>query len=160
MKKNILMFLATFFLFFASFTEVNASFIESNIRFNNNGININYMDGDEINSVDCDGIFTADALDLISEVLGYFMILGPILLILMGAVDLGSAVIAQDNDALKKATGKLVKRAIATAALFLVPFFVRLVLGLPGVRDAIEIPSDPLCGTMSNIVDESQLIIK
>lgn len=160
MKRKLLMIFSSIFLFFVSFAKVDALLIESNLRFDNtNGFNINYMDGDEIGSVDCSGIFTPEAVELIREVLGYFMVLGPVVLLLMSAVDFGGAVISQDNDALKKATGKTVKRALATVGLFLVPFLIRLVLGFPAVKEVIEI-SDPLCGTMSSIVHEEQLIIK
>lgn len=160
MKRKILLFVSFITLFFLSFTKADALLIEQKISFNNmNGININYMDGDEIGSVDCSGIFTPEAIEIIREILGYFMVLGPIVLILMGTIDMGGAVISQDNDALKKATGKLVKRALATVGLFLVPFLIRLVLGFPAVRNVIEI-SDPLCGTMSSIVNEEQIIIK
>jgi hypothetical protein len=51
---------------------------------------------------------------------------------------------------LKKAQSKVVSRAIATVALFFVPTIVRAILGLEGVRSAIEIPNDPLCGTMNS----------
>ncbi len=98
----------------------------------------------------CDGLFTADALDMIETVLDYFRILAPVALIVLVAVDFATAVISQDNDALKKAQSKVVARSIGAALTFLVPTIVKIILNLPGIREAIEIPSDPLCGTMNS----------
>ena len=53
----------------------------------------------------------------------------PILLILMGTIDLGKAVIANDDKEIKGATGKLVKRAIMAVAVFFVVTLVRVVFG-------------------------------
>lgn len=97
----------------------------------------------------CGGFLTEDAVDIIREILGYFRILGPILLIVFVALDFGSAVIAQDNDAMKKASSKVVSRAIGVALLYFVPTIIRVILGLDGVREAITISDDPLCNTMS-----------
>jgi len=110
--------------------------------------------------MDCSGFFTEDALNLISDVLNWVRIIVPILLVVLIAVDFGGAVLQQDNDIIKKATGKVVKRAIAAAAVFFIPTIVRFVINLPGVRDTIQIPSDPLCGTMNSNVVESELLIK
>lgn len=54
----------------------------------------------------------------------------PILLILFGSIDLGKAVMSQDDKEIKGATGKLIKRAIAAAAVFFIPFIVNLVMTL------------------------------
>ena len=53
----------------------------------------------------------------------------PILLILMGTIDLGKAVISNDDKEIKGATGKLVKRAIMAIAVFFVVTLVRVVFG-------------------------------
>ncbi len=99
---------------------------------------------------DCSGLFTSDALDIIDTLLNYFRILAPVLLVVLVAVDFGSAVISQDNDAMKKAQSKVFGRAIGVVLTFFVPTIVKIILDLPGVRDAIEIPNDPLCGTMNS----------
>ena len=99
---------------------------------------------------DCSGLFTSDALDLIDTILNYFRILAPVLLVVFVAVDFGSAVLSQDSDAMKKAQSKIFGRVIGVVLTFFVPTIVRLILNLPGVRDAIEIPNDPLCGTMNS----------
>lgn len=53
----------------------------------------------------------------------------PILLILFGTIDLGKAVMANDDKAIKTATSSLIKRAIAALAVFFVTMLVNLVLG-------------------------------
>ena len=54
----------------------------------------------------------------------------PILLILMGTIDLGKAVLSSDDKEIKGAVGKLVKRAIAAIAVFFVATVVSLVMSL------------------------------
>lgn len=114
---------------------------------------------DEV-SVSCDGLFTEEALDIISDILNWIRILAPAALIVFTAVDFGSAILSQDNDSIKKASSKVLKRAIATIVLFFVPTIIRVILNLPGVRDVIQIPSDPLCGTMNSQPVENELLIK
>lgn len=54
----------------------------------------------------------------------------PILLIIMGSLDLGKAVVASDDKEIKAATSRLVKRAIAAAAVFFVVLIVKLLINL------------------------------
>ena len=54
----------------------------------------------------------------------------PILLIVMGSIDLGKAVMASDDKEIKAATTKLVKRAIAAAAVFFVVAIVNLLMNV------------------------------
>ena len=95
---------------------------------------------------------------MVKELLGYFRILAPIALLVMVVIDFAGAVIASDDKALTAATGKAVKRAIAAVLLFFIPTLIRVVLDLPGVRSAIQIPDDPLCGTMSSYPQETMEI--
>lgn len=160
MKKKIFILSLMLFSFFLFNAKAEASIVESRIVFDNElNTNFNIIEGNET-SVNCNGIFTSEALDLISDVLGWFRILGPITLVVMMAIDFGGAVLQQDNDALKKASSKVIKRAIATVALFFVPTFIRILINLPGVRSTIQIPDDPLCGTMVSVVNEDDLLIK
>lgn len=95
---------------------------------------------------ECDGIFTVEAMDFIEEMIGYVRIFVPILLIILGAVDFGSAVLSQEQDALKKSGSKFVKRCIAAVAIFFVPTLIKLILSLPGIKDNIILVDDPTCG--------------
>lgn len=54
----------------------------------------------------------------------------PILLILMGSIDLGKAVISSDDKAIKESTSKLIKRCIAAIAVFFVVTIVRLLTNI------------------------------
>ena len=54
----------------------------------------------------------------------------PILLIIMGAIDLGKAVMASDDKEIKAATSKLIKRCIAAVAVFFAVTIVDVVMGL------------------------------
>lgn len=54
----------------------------------------------------------------------------PILLIIMGSIDLGKAVLASDDKEIKAATGKLIKRAIAAVAVFFMPLIVNLLINM------------------------------
>ena len=54
----------------------------------------------------------------------------PILLIVLGTIDLAKAVIASKEDEMKKAQGALIKRAMYAVAVFLVVFLVSFVMNL------------------------------
>ncbi len=56
----------------------------------------------------------------------------PIILIVMGSIDLGKAVLSSDDKEIKAATGKLIKRAIAAVAVFFVSTIVSLLMGMFG----------------------------
>ena len=56
----------------------------------------------------------------------------PILLIIMGSIDLGKAVMASDDKEIKGATSKLIKRAIAAVAVFFVPLIVNVLINMVG----------------------------
>lgn len=63
----------------------------------------------------------------------------PILLILMGTIDLGKAVMSNDDKEIKGATGKLIKRAIAAIAVFFVVTLVSVVFGWLGKTDNSDV---------------------
>ena len=54
----------------------------------------------------------------------------PIILIIMGSIDLGKAVLSSDDKEIKGATSKLIKRAIAAVAVFFVSTIVSLLMGM------------------------------
>ena len=58
-----------------------------------------------------------------------FMIGIPIILIIMGSIDLGKAVLSSDDKEIKAATGRLIKRFIAAVAVFFIVWIVQLVIG-------------------------------
>ena len=59
----------------------------------------------------------------------------PILLIVLGSIDLAKAVISSKDDEMKKAQGLLIKRIIYAIAVFLVVTVVDLAIGFLGSDD-------------------------
>ena len=59
----------------------------------------------------------------------------PIILIIIGSIDLMKAVMAGKEDDVKKNQKVLIKRAIAAVLVFLVPLMVSILLGLIGSDD-------------------------
>ena len=141
MKRILIILILVISLFSISNLKVLAANNESN------NVEINYLEG-QSDSISCDGLFTADGLDMIKEILNWIRIIAPILLILLVALDFSSAVMSQENDALAKAAKKVVPRMIGAALLFFVPTIVRAILSMDGIADSITIPDDPLCHTM------------
>lgn len=75
---------------------------------------------------------TANIWQIVGYVLLIFKIVIPLLLIIFGMIDLGKAVIASKEDEIKKATGSLVRRAIAAVVIFLLPTLIGFVIGIIG----------------------------
>lgn len=63
----------------------------------------------------------------------------PIILIIMGSIDLGKAVMSSDDKEIKGATSKLIKRVIMAVAIFFVVTIVTLVMNLFSNVDSEEI---------------------
>jgi hypothetical protein len=66
----------------------------------------------------------------INNILRLIKIFIPILLIVMGSLDLGKAVVAGDEKEIKAAQGMLVKRALYAVGVFFVATLVPLLIGL------------------------------
>ena len=54
----------------------------------------------------------------------------PIILIVMGSIDLGKAVLSSDDKEIKNATSRLVKRAIAAVAVFFIVTLVYVIMSM------------------------------
>ena len=65
-------------------------------------------------------------------VIPIFQIGIPIILIVMGTIDLGRAVLSSDDKEIKAGTSRLIKRAIAAIFVFFITTIVSLVMGLFG----------------------------
>ncbi|HOP65472.1 MAG TPA: hypothetical protein PLX66_00380 [Bacilli bacterium] len=74
----------------------------------------------------------ASILGFVGTILFVFKIAIPILLIVLGSIDLGKAVVAQSEDEIKKATGMLGKRALFGIVIFFIPTIIGLVFNLVG----------------------------
>ena len=65
---------------------------------------------------------------MLNTVLNYIKIIGPVLVVLLSAIDFIKAVVGFDEKAMKEAQSKLVIRLVAALCLFLVPTLVQLLL--------------------------------
>lgn len=74
----------------------------------------------------------APVISIIRGVLTIIQIGIPIILILMGTIDLGRAVLSSDDKAIKESTSRLVKRVIAAVAVFFVFTIVKLIMNVIG----------------------------
>lgn len=108
-------------------------------------LSVNWNFGENV-GINCEGILGDNVIAIIQEVFDIIKIAAPILLILFGAMDFSKAVLANDNDALKKATSNFVKRTIATVAIFFLPLLIKIILGLPGIKETVNGGKEPLCG--------------
>ena len=103
----------------------------------------NYDFGSEV-ELDCEGILGPDLINAIQEIFNWIGIIAPILLIIFGSMDFGKAVLADDNDALKKAGSNFLKRCIAAVLLFLLPFIIQWLFTILAKYTDIVV-SNPLC---------------
>ncbi len=107
--------------------------------------NIDYNDAVPYIAIDinnCSGINNAifgDVSDststawLIQKVLNYIKVLGPTIAVVLGSIDMVKAIITSDDENMKKAQSKFVKRLIAAAALFFVPTITSILLSIFGL---------------------------
>jgi hypothetical protein len=74
-------------------------------------------------------------LDIIETIIRIICIVVPIVLVIICSIDFTKAVIAHDEDAMKKAMNASIKKLIAGAIIFLLPFVVSFVMEIVGGED-------------------------
>lgn len=86
-----------------------------------------------LQTVECGG-FQFDAIlpNLVHLVVLAIQIFIPIALILLGMLDMGKAVMGNDEKAMKEQQGKLIKRVVYAIVIFLIVAIVRTVFGILG----------------------------
>lgn len=90
--------------------------------------------------VTCGGVNVPGTLvNVVSTIYTIIKIAIPLILILMGMLDLGKAVISQKEDEIKKNQGIFVKRLIAAALVFFVFAIVQLLVGIVAGDDKTSI---------------------
>ncbi|MBQ7104814.1 MAG: hypothetical protein IJN90_03055 [Bacilli bacterium] len=99
---------------------------------------------------DCSGLLTVEAADLIKEIVGYLRVGVPILLIILCSSDFVSVVTSQDDNAMKKAGSRIIKRFIAAAAFFFVPVIIEFILGIDAIKNSLNLVDDPTCGVVED----------
>lgn len=75
--------------------------------------------------------------NIVSTIILIIQIGVPIILIVMGMIDLGKAVMAQKDDEIKKGQQTFIKRLIAGVIVFFIIAVVKLVLSLIGENNTI-----------------------
>ena len=73
---------------------------------------------------------TADIWQFVGYILVIFKIVIPLILLILGMVDLGKAVVASDDKAIKNATKSLAMRAIAAVVIFFIPTLIGFVFSI------------------------------
>ena len=95
----------------------------------------NLINGNKISILDCKTLLGGDGtntslVDLLKTGLNVIKIIVPIILIVLGSLDFAQAVFASNEDAIKKAQSKFVKRLIIAAVIFLIPSVLKVILQL------------------------------
>ena len=98
----------------------------------------------------CEGLLTQDAAELLSDIIGYIRVGVPVLLLVLCASDFISVITSQDDNAMKKAGARIVKRFIAAAAVFFVPLIISVILNIDAVKNSLNLVDDPMCGIEEN----------
>ena len=98
-------------------------------------MNINYSQNSLINilEVGCNDLFDQSLIDLLNDILKYPRIIVPILVIGLGLVDLGKAVMASKEDEMRKAQKTFIKRIIIGVAFFFIPTLVNIIMWLANI---------------------------
>ena len=146
-RKPLLLIFIAVLLFSVIIIRPEARTIRSYSDNSSNKEVVNIIEGNKVDDT-CGGIFTPEALDIISELLNYFRILTPAVLIVMIGADLTSIVMSSErmpggkDDSVRRATSRIVRRLIAAVLLFLVPTIIKVALNLDGVKEAITLDSN------------------
>ena len=65
--------------------------------------------------------------------LSYSILLGPTIAIVLGSLDMGKAIVTSDDENMKKAQNRFIKRILAAVLLFFIPLFTQILLGMFGI---------------------------
>lgn len=76
----------------------------------------------------CEGLLGDELLDTIDMIFTWVKIAVPIIVIVLGSLDFGKAVLLNDKDALQKAGITFVKRCIVAVAIFFIPTILNYIL--------------------------------
>lgn len=79
---------------------------------------------------------SSEIIAFIYNILKWLKYIAPVLVIILGILDFVKALAAQDDDAMKKAQGRFVKRLIAAALLFLLPLIIDYILNIFNLYDS------------------------
>lgn len=78
----------------------------------------------------CEDILGEDLISVIQDLVNIVKIGVPIILIVLGTLDFGKAILSSDENEMKKAQGAFIKRLIIAVAIFLIPTILGVVLDI------------------------------
>lgn len=142
-KKFFKYIICVFTVLFIFNTKVSASTIISNISEKNSkvvlNLNTNEFSKNIINDInilnnskDCEGLFGDSTYmgKYIKDIYNILKFAVPIILLALSIKDFGTAVINQNQDAIKKATQTFIKRLIIAVLILIVPTLLNFILEL------------------------------
>lgn len=91
-----------------------------------------------INAIPSCWCMPAAVADITSFIYGLLKIGGPVLLIILGAIDLGKAIVATDESGIQKAKKKLINKFVAAACIFLVFSVIQMIVNIVGAGDYVQ----------------------
>lgn len=79
---------------------------------------------------ECGDLINDDLKKILNQYMTWFRILVPIIVLILGTVDFAQAVFSSNEDGMKKAQSKFIKRLIIAVVIFLIPTFVNLLMDI------------------------------
>ena len=86
-------------------------------------------------AIDCTSQEIINVMSIVGIVVWGLKIAVPIILIVIGMVELGTAIAKKGDDEVKKAQKDLIKKAVVAVIVFLVPTLVTLIMGVISQND-------------------------
>ncbi|NMA50627.1 MAG: hypothetical protein GX951_02120 [Mollicutes bacterium] len=93
--------------------------------FNSNSIH--YLQSSSVSSF-CGDTYTI--WQFAGKIVNIFKILIPVILIIVGLIGLGKALVANEDDEIKKASNSLLKKIITGLAIFFLPTLINAIVGM------------------------------
>lgn len=91
-----------------------------------NGVNVS-------DEPDCHGLLGVQMTEIVNNVFSFVQYLAPVLIAALSIVDFVKASLSGDDGDMKKASQKLVKRAICGVLLFFIPLLCKVLFGIAGI---------------------------
>ena len=109
---------------------------------------ISFTDPDSISS--CKDLFGNDIelINMLHTIVLVFKISVPILLIVLGTLDFGKAVLAQEESDMKKAQNKFIKRIIIAIVILLIPTLLKVILDIANSVWGSNFIDSTFCGIL------------
>lgn len=85
--------------------------------------------------LDCTDAEVVSIMTLIGIVVWGIKVFVPIILIIVGMIDMAKAVTEKSDDKIKAAQASLIKKSIAAVIVFLIPTIVGLIMGVIGANN-------------------------